>query len=69
MSGGDGDDEWRFTLEDLEDGDEDGGNVAGSFVPDADIEPEAIALENAAFVLLGALVAGTVLLAFVLALT
>lgn len=69
MSTGDGDDEWRFSLEDLEADDEDGGNVAGSFVPDEEIEPESISLENAVFVVLGALVAGVVLVAFVLALT
>ncbi len=68
-------DEWRFSLEDLEaespageDPDE-GGNVAGDFLPDDSLEPGEIDLENAIFVALGVVVAGAVFVAFVLALT
>jgi hypothetical protein len=62
-------DEWQFSLEDLQEGDEEDGNVAGSFLPDEAIEPEAVSLENAVFVLLGVLLSGVVLVGFVLALT
>jgi hypothetical protein len=69
------DDEWRFSLEDLEDDppagaeSDDGGNVAGDFLPDEALEPGDIDLENAVFVGLGVLIAGLVFVAFLLALT
>jgi hypothetical protein len=69
------DDEWRFSLEDLEDdqptgeGSDDGGNVAGDFLPDEALEPGEIDLENAIFVGLGVVLAGLVFVAFLLALT
>mgnify|MGYP006977847902 CR=1 FL=1 len=73
MSAGE-DDEWRFSLEDVEEREaeepaESGGNVAGSFLPDKDIEPGDVDLENALFVALGVVIAALVLLGFVLALT
>jgi len=76
---GDGDDEgeWRFSLEDIEkreqspaeeadegDGDETGGNVAGSFRPTGEMEAGDIDLENALFVLVGVALAVLVLAGF-----
>ena len=67
------DDQWRFSLEDLEETDgeaeetrESDGNIAGEFVPDARIEAGDIDPENALFVLLGVGVAVAVLAGFVL---
>lgn len=76
---GENEDEWRYSLEDLEDigedthdegtaetaaadeegGDEEGGGagIAGSFDPSETIEPGKINPENAAFVVLGVLLA------------
>lgn len=74
----DDEDEWRFSLADLEDeppaedapaAEPDRGNVAGDFLPDGTLEPGNIDLENAVFVVLGVLFAGLVFVAFVLALT
>lgn len=65
----DADEDWRFTLEDLESDEESESNVAGSFLPDDDLTPGKIDLENALFVALGAIAAGLVLVAFALALT
>lgn len=68
-------DEWRFSLEELEDeppaGGEpgEGGNVAGDLLPEETLEPGDVDPENAVFVALGVVVAGLVLVAFVLALT
>jgi hypothetical protein len=68
-------DEWRFSLEDLEDDQpaeaepNKGSNVAGDFLPDETLEPGDIDLENALFVALGVVLAGLVFVAFVLALT
>ena len=68
-------DEWRYSLEDLEDdqpageGSRNGGNVAGDFLPDQALEPGEIDLENAVFVALGVVIAGLVFVAFLLALT
>lgn len=66
------DEEWRFSLSDLEDEDEDDegespGNVAGALGPSDDVEPGDVDLENAVFVALGVLAAGIVVLGFVLA--
>jgi preprotein translocase subunit Sec61beta len=70
------DEEWRFSLEDIEqrnadgagggdDGDEDGGgNVAGAFSPDEEIEAGDIDPENALFVLVGVALAVLVLAGF-----
>lgn len=71
----DDEDEWRFSLEDLEDEPpaatepDDGGNVAGDFLPDETLEPGEIDFENAVFVALGVVLAGLAFVAFVLALT
>lgn len=64
--------EWRFSLSDLEDDEqekeeESTGNVAGGLGPSGDVEPGDIDLENAIFVGLGVLAAGIVILGFVLA--
>lgn len=70
--GEDDEDEWRYSLADLEtadDEDDAGSNVAGSFMPDEKLEPGHVDLENAFFVLLGVVTAGLVVIAFVLALT
>ena len=71
MPDGDGDDEWRYSLADLEDEEpsDDSGNVAGSFMPEEELEPGDVDLENAVFVLLGAVTAGLVVVSFVLAVT
>lgn len=68
--------EWRYSLEDLDDdsepgatSDESGGNVAGSFFPDEELVPGDIDLENALFVLLGVILSGLVFVWFVVALT
>lgn len=68
--------EWRYSLEDLEDepepadeSDGSGGNVAGSFFPDEELTPGDVDLENAVFVLLGAVLSGLVFVWFVVALT
>jgi|GEM_PF-2493772 len=63
---GDEEDEWRFSLSDLEDGDADDGDdeseagsgsgVAGSFSPSETIEPGEIDPENALFVVVGILI-------------
>jgi len=70
------DEEWRFSLEDIEqrnadvagdgdDGNEDGGgNVAGALSPDEEIEAGDIDLENALFVLVGVALAALVLAGF-----
>lgn len=64
------DDEWRYSLEDLEDEDdedEDGGEgVAGTIEPSETIEPGDIDPENAAFVLLGVLLASAMVASYVL---
>jgi hypothetical protein len=70
----DDEDEWRFSLSDLEDDqpaedEQAGGNVAGDFMPDDTLNPGEIDLENAVFVALGVVLAGLVFVAFVLALT
>lgn len=65
--------EWRFSLADIEqrtdgengDGDGDGdGNVAGALSPDAEIEAGDIDVENAAFVLVGVVLAVLVVVGF-----
>jgi hypothetical protein len=67
-------DQWQFSLEDLEDdqpadGESDeGGNVAGEFLPTEELEPGDVDLENAVFVALGAALAALVFFAFLLAL-
>jgi hypothetical protein len=73
MAAPDDGEEWRFSLEDLEDGeasdegagerdtadgDEASGNVAGTLRPDRPVMPGNIDPENAFFVLVGALIAG-----------
>jgi uncharacterized protein involved in exopolysaccharide biosynthesis len=66
MAAPDDGEEWRFSLEDLEedetgengDSEESNGNVAGTLRPDRPVEPGRINAENAFFVLVGALVAG-----------
>ncbi|MFB6309778.1 MAG: hypothetical protein ABEH64_01215 [Salinirussus sp.] len=67
----DGDDDWRYSLEEVgpDDPDDEDGNIAGAFLPDEHLEPGEIELENALFVALGAILAGITLVAFVLALT
>jgi hypothetical protein len=64
--GAEGDeDEWRFSLEDIRERDEDdperdeddGGNVAGALSPADEIEAGDIDLENALFVLVGIAIA------------
>ncbi len=72
-SDGDGE-EWRFSLSDIEERDRDasedaeedsdGGNVAGALTPDEDIEAGDIDVENAAFVLVGVVLAVLVLAGF-----
>lgn len=62
----DGDDEWRFSVEEVgpqddsdrqtdEPGDESSGNVAGTLQRNQPLEPGEIDPENAAFVILGVL--------------
>ena len=59
----DTDDEWRFTLEELDDEaepeesepDDESGNIAGTFAHDQPLEPGEIDLENALFVVVGVL--------------
>lgn len=72
------DEEWRYSLEDLEDdveaepaaeSPESDGNVAGSFFPDEELVPGDVDLENAVFVVLGAVLSGLVFVWFVVALT
>ena len=73
MAAPDDGEEWRFSLEDLEDeeasdegagergtaeGDEASGNVAGTLRPERPVTPGNINPENAFFVLVGALIAG-----------
>jgi hypothetical protein len=67
-----GENEWRFSLDDLEEGDEEdgedeggGGNVAGSLVPDEEVEAGDIDLENALFVVAGMILAILVLAGFI----
>ncbi|MFB6297552.1 MAG: hypothetical protein ABEH56_03430 [Salinirussus sp.] len=58
---GDGNDEWRFSLDDLgdDDGDSEGdASVAGGFAPSEVVEPGDVDPENAFFVLVGVLIAG-----------
>jgi len=71
MAAPDDGEEWRFSLEDLEDGEASGdrtaeesteeetdGNVAGTLRPERPVTPGSINPENAFFVLVGALIAG-----------
>jgi hypothetical protein len=73
MPAPDDSEEWRFSLEDIEDGEasEDGqpgehggtepdtdGNVAGTLRPERPVTPGSINPENAFFMLVGALIAG-----------
>ena len=66
-----GEDEWRFSLEDIGERDEsdaegeEGGNVAGAFSPADEIEAGDIDLENALFVLVGIAIAVAGLAGFV----
>jgi hypothetical protein len=67
-----GENEWRFSLDDLEEGDEEdgedeggGGNVAGSLAPDEEVEAGDIDLENALFVVAGMILAILVLAGFI----
>jgi hypothetical protein len=72
---GDRDSQWRFSLSDLEEesangAEEDdengqGGNIAGSFRVDEDLEAEEISIENALFVVVGVLLAVAFILGFV----
>jgi hypothetical protein len=73
------DSQWRFSLSDLEDEDEEAStekaredvdedsdsNIAGSLDFDAELEAQRIDLENAAFVLVGVLLAIAVIFGFV----
>lgn len=59
------DDEWRFSLSDLEDDDESTGSVAGSLGPAGEIEPGDVNVEHALFVALGVLAAVLVVIGFV----
>ena len=61
------DDQWRFSLDDLEDEEstEGEGNVAGSLATEEDIEAGDVGLENAVFVVVGVLLAMLVLAGFV----
>lgn len=74
--GSDGNDQWRFSLSDLEDetanGDEEpsaegtgGGNITGSLGIDEELEAESISAENALFVVFGVLLAIGFVLGFV----
>ncbi|MHB9288454.1 hypothetical protein ACKVMT_15595 [Halobacteriales archaeon Cl-PHB] len=68
---GDSEDEWRFSLEDLE-GDtaeDSGGNIAGAFTPSEELEPGDVDLENALFVVLGVVVMLLVVAGFVVTMT
>lgn len=49
--------QWRFSLEDIDamQGDDEGGNVAGSLDHEQPLEPGEISRENALFVVLGVL--------------
>lgn len=60
------DDQWRFSLDDLDDADESDGNVAGTFAPEDDIEAGDIDRENAVFVFAGMLLALLVIAGFVI---
>jgi len=75
----DDDEEWRFSLADIEqrnadapaaepgetdDGEADGGNVAGTLSPEEAIEPGDIDVENALFVLVGVALAVLALAGF-----
>lgn len=73
-------DEWRFSLDDLDDDSEpveasedsddeesaDGSNIAGTLASDQPLEPGEIDLENAIFVVLGALLVVGLLAATIL---
>ena len=65
--GGDDGEEWRFSLEDIEqrtDEEDEEGNVAGSLSPAGEITAGDIDLENALFVLVGIALAVLVLVGF-----
>jgi hypothetical protein len=77
---GDEDDQWRFSLSDLEsDGAEEGapaeggtpaeeegsGNITGSLRIDEELEAESVSIENALFVVVGVLLAVAFILGFV----
>ncbi|PSQ57100.1 MAG: hypothetical protein BRD23_08970 [Halobacteriales archaeon SW_9_67_25] len=65
--------EWRFSLADIEqrnadngetDDSEEGGNIAGTLSPEEDIDPGDIDVENALFVLVGVALAVLALVGF-----
>ena len=73
-SSDDGESQWRYSLSDLDDeasadeADEDeqsGGNIAGSFKVDEELEAEEISAENALFVVVGVVLAIAFILGFV----
>lgn len=67
---GDSEDEWRFSLEDLESDEADSdGNIAGAFTPSEELEPGDVDLENALFVVLGVVVMLLVVAGFVVTMT